>query len=250
MSPSLFVPKLIRRQWMCRAHREDDDCETNDVDRTHTELIRVGGSALSCAIHKKQLEEYGFKLVRKYPTSLDAEMSHCNHRRVKLAYYDEVAKLISDATGASYVHCFQHDTKNGSRKIRKPRSVRRGCTPFPCGDATAATATMKHECALEDMKKKGIDNSSILQGRYMIIKALRNISDSNVTEYCLSSPDRHQSYCVSIAQDDVLLFKEYDSDSPSDATMTCFGTFGQSTLSHPPPRQSIEVYCVAFLPKQ
>lgn len=226
------------------------------------------------------LDEKGFELT-EHPTTLTTKEFYKNEKKIKHVYFSEICDLVKKKTGASYVHCFDHQVRDGNTSSAK--SETQYATDVHT-DSSPSDAERTYRDALKDMKKEGVDIASYKQGRFLFINAWRNISDCNkiednhlalCDETSLIKPDdyvpydfyqkeysgthyylasRHANlhrwyYFPGMVQDEVILFKQYDSDPVRKARMCFHSAFRDSTAPYnAPKRESIEVRCMAFFP--
>lgn len=226
------------------------------------------------------LDDVGFQLISNCESSLtNKEFYNCNSK-VESVYYEEISKLICQTTGASYVHCFHHGTRNGSKDSKKAQRYAMDVHT----DSSPSDGDVTYLDCLKNMAKKCIDTTPYRTGRYLYINAWRNISDTDViednhlavldetslvkpddyvpydfhqegysgTNYYLSSRNAKQHkwyYFPKMGTSEVLLFKQYDSDPTRRARMCFHAAFQDPTAPESAaPRQSIEVRCIAFFP--
>lgn len=229
-------------------------------------LVRDGrGAGLS-------LDANAFELVEA-PTVLQTEEFYGSQDKVRSVYYGEVVEAIKKATGAAHVEIVSHQVRNRERTS---------------GDGSVQSyAPSVHTDADQhgaDKIFRGLASKACSRGRYMYINAWRNIADTpigddhlavmdatslvlpddaissdlyltpgqNITQFRLSDRNaaRHRwFYFPAMAKDEVLLFKQFDSD-PTITGRICFHTSCTDPGARPstPPRQSIEVRALAFFP--
>lgn len=225
------------------------------------------------------LDENAFELVT-HPTSLAKEDFVSNKAKVEQVYYKEVEEMIRQKTGASVVWCFHHQTRNGARN---QYSSSQYATDVHT-DTSPSDAEKTFFDALSAASKTGIEVEPLKEGRFLFINAWRNIAETPIednhlalcdetslvkpddyipydyfedgydgTHYFLSSRNvQHHRwyYFPRMVKDEVILFKQYDSDPLRKGRMCFHSAFSDPTA--PPegtnPRESIEVRCVAFFP--
>ena len=265
------------RPWLyARARTYQDKHKTDYGGRQHLVKVNIANGRDNA---KLRLDTCGFQLIENYPTSLTTKEFYNDSKKVESDYYKEISDLICQQTGASYVHCFHHGTRNASKNQKKEQ---RYATDVHT-DSSPSDGDLTYWDSLETMRKNGIDTIPYQKGRYLYINAWRNISDTNLvqdnhlavlderstikpddyipydfyqdgysgTNYYLSSRNssRHKwFYFDRMAQSDVLLFKQYDSDPTKTARMCFHASFHDDTANNPPSRESIEVRCIAFFP--
>ena len=235
-------------------------------------LVRDGRS------HNLSLDENSFELVQQ-TTSLSTKDFYDNPENITDIYYSEIADLVKKATGAAHVYVFHHQVRNKDRagSVFEQANVQ----PYAAG---VHSDSSPHHAEKTFIRFAGIrDNKEYTEGRFLYINAWRNISDTPIAdnhlavcdETSLVRPDdyiladlfmkgyqmaqfklsdrnskQHRWYYFSrMKKDEVLLFKQWDSDTNRPAR-TCF----HSAFSDPsapddaPPRESIEVRAFAYFP--
>lgn len=227
------------------------------------------------------LDQHGFELTTHSTTMRTADFYNKNESEIKSDYYGEIADMVKERTGAAYVHCFHHQVRNGD--VSSAKSQKQYASDVHT-DSSASDSENTFWDALQEMEKLNVDVAPFKQGRYLYINAWRNISDVNkiqdnhlalCDETSLIKPDdyipydffsdgyhgahynlssRHSDlhrwyYFPEMSKDEVILFKQFDSDPTRSARM-CFHASFQDTTAPPdaPQRESIEVRCMAFFP--
>lgn len=227
------------------------------------------------------LDRNAFELVQ-HPTSLSTQEFYSNQMQVvETTYYKEIEDLIKKTTGASVVFCFHHQTRNG-KKVGDAFSTKQYATDVHT-DTSPSDAEKTFFDALKGAQEAGLDEEPLRRGRFLFINAWRNIADSPIqdnhlalcdesslvrpddyipydyfeegyggTHYYLASRNKDQHrwyYFPEMRKDEVILFKQYDSDPTKQGRMCFHAAFSDPTApSDGAPRESIEVRCVAFFP--
>eukprot|EP00927_Polykrikos_kofoidii_P074610 TRINITY_DN7062_c0_g1_i3.p1 TRINITY_DN7062_c0_g1~~TRINITY_DN7062_c0_g1_i3.p1 ORF type:complete len:387 (-),score=36.58 TRINITY_DN7062_c0_g1_i3:200-1360(-) len=228
--------------------------------------------------HKLTLDINSFELVRQ-STSLTTEDFY-DPAKVKDIYYPEIAETIKKATGAAHVKMWHHQVRNAAKT-----SGATGSSAQVQGYASSVHSDShpRHGPEIFTQVTDADPSCNIKSGRFLYINAWRNISedpiqndhlavcdetslvkpDDYVTrdligpgyalqQYCLDSRNSEQHrwyYFPKMQKDEVLLFKQWDSDTTLSGRV-CFHT----SFSDPnapqglPSRQSIETRAIAFFP--
>ena len=217
-----------------------------------------------------RLDVQGFELVEA-PTRLGTDEFY-DDEAVRSRYYPEVEQCVKEATGAARVVVFHHQVRNGARAGAD------GVEGYAAG-VHADADRLSAEAIFE--RHRGAD---VKQGRFLYLNAWRNIDSEPIerdglavldagsvvapddfiaadihlehyssTQYKLDDRNaaRHRWYHFpSMERDEVLLFKQWDSD-PLRAGRQCFHTAFQAIGADGAaarPRQSIEARCLLFFP--
>ena len=224
------------------------------------------------------LDQHAFQYVSQ-TTSLSPEDFYRNpNQKIQNVYYKEMQALIAKQMGAAQVVVLKHQVRNESKNGAD------GAAHYARGihcDYSASWGETTYSDALNSLPPSERDQCS--KGRFVVINAWRNISNAPIEqdnlavcdETSLVKPDdyipseyrdytnagkqlrlasRHASqhrwyYLPNMTRDEVLLFKQHDSDTTLSGR-SCFHTaFHDPTArSDAPPRESIEVRAVAFFP--
>lgn len=229
-------------------------------------------------LHKLTLDKNAFELVRQ-STSLTTEDFY-DPAKVKDVYYPEIAETIKRATGAAHVKMWHHQVRNAAKLTGAA-----GSSAEVQGYASGihSDSHSRHGPEAFSQVTSADPSCNIKSGRFLYINAWRNISedpiqndhlavcdetslvkpDDYVTsdligpgyelqQYVLDSRNSEQHrwyYFPKMQKDEVILFKQWDSDTTLSGRV-CFHT----SFSDPnapqglPPRQSIEARAIAFFP--
>ena len=209
------------------------------------------------------LDESGFALV----ASPSRVREFGDAGRIEREYYPEVAELVRRATGAAFVHVFDHNVRFASQEEQRRQNVR-GPVQFAHNDYTEASAPKR----IDDLLGDRIDD--LPRGRWAFVNVWRplrpvvdnplGVADARTIEpadlveielrygdrrgqvYALRhNPDQEWWYAPAMQPDQALLLKNYDSDSrhpfaPHGAFLPIGVDPSQST------RESIEVRTIVF----
>lgn len=224
------------------------------------------------------LDANSFELVEQ-TTSLSSEDFYKNPEKITGAYYTEMAELFKKATGASYVHVFHHQVRARENNA-DGNGFNTTIQPYAYGvhsDSSAHHAEETFRAFADQVDKK------YLKGRFMYINAWRNISDKPIEnnslavcdESSLVKPDdyigsdlylqgyrmmqyrlsnrnasQHRWYYFSkMTKDEVLLFKQWDSDRTLPGRVAFHTAFlDPNARADAPDRESIECRGFAFFP--
>ena len=228
---------------------------------------------------KLTLNTHSFQLV-KWKTALSTRDFYENENKIHQVYYKEMEDVLKKYTGASYVHIFHHQLRNAEQTTQTKES---GDNCKIHKYAGRIHLDYHGECAkniFKDMRPQ--IPKECRSGRFLFINIWRNISDEPVgndhmamcDETSLVYPDdviaadyfdklfpvqhyrlldfnsaKHRWYYYpKMQKDEVLLFKQWDSDTTQKGRM-CFHTSFFNDKAPPcPARQSIEIRTVIFFP--
>eukprot|EP00811_Abedinium_folium_P034946 NODE_7783_length_1550_cov_17.218552.p2 GENE.NODE_7783_length_1550_cov_17.218552~~NODE_7783_length_1550_cov_17.218552.p2 ORF type:complete len:437 (+),score=101.18 NODE_7783_length_1550_cov_17.218552:89-1399(+) len=233
------------------------------------------------------LDEASFELVQ-HPTALATKEFYSDIAKVRAQYYDEMKSLFTKATGSPYVHVFHHQVRNqdrvGSDRVLEDGSVTTNTPVQPYAlngihtDSSCfhAESMFKHDVGTQPEKCR--------RGRFLYINAWRSIAEEpivdhhlavldersvvkpddyiqttlfgvgyDVLQYNLSSRNARSHkwyYFPKMVKDEVLLFKQWDSD-PQRAGRVCFHTAIKDPTAPDgaASRQSIETRAFIFFPE-
>ena len=222
------------------------------------------------------LDRNAFQYV-KQNTALSTQDFYDNpHQTIDRVYYPEMEALIAQHLGATNVVIINHQVRNESK---------RGAGTYAKGvhcDFAPSWAEDMYRRALTKLPTE-TDRTRCAKGRFVVVNAWRNISVDPIEQdhlavcdetslvqpddyipgefrgygiggkqFRLASRNAHQHrwyYLPNMQHDEVLIFKQHDSD-PNLSGRHCFHTaFRDATArDDAPPRESIEVRAVAFFP--
>jgi hypothetical protein len=209
------------------------------------------------------LDVEGF-VLKRYPTAIS---DFYDPAEVRSVYYPETERLVKEATGAAQVVAFEHDVRCapkaslGTGAVRQPVKVVHD-------DYTEKSAPGRVRLYLPN------DADKLLQSRYEVINIWRSIGgpvaesplavcdarsireeEIIATEegvkhevYMFNFSPRHQwFYFPAMKNDEVLLFKCFDSLNDGRARLTAHSAFDDPTSApNARPRESIEVRALVF----
>jgi len=219
------------------------------------------------------LDKNSFQLFN-WGTAMSTDDFYNNEEKIKEVYYQEMMELIKNETGAEHVVIFNHMVRNGE-----------GGTPY---SRRIHSDTCALHCKRFYADMVGNKDPKYEKGRFMMISTWRNICEEPIVNDHLGmcdqgsvvSPDdfllcdyyskgkniitynhtvhyrleasnwRHHKwyYYPNMVKDEVLLFKQWDSD-PLKSARTCFHTaFHDDGGNQTYKRQSIECRAFAFFP--
>ena len=226
------------------------------------------------------LDKNSFEYV-KQTTSLRTEDFYNNQEKIITDYYPEMATLIKEATGAAHVEVFHHQVRNEKKNNGNAQNLHTSVQGYANGIHSDS-----HPQAAEELFLSFSDRDSTkgyITGRFLYINAWRNISDEpignnhlavcdettivkpddyitsdlfvenqHIQQYRLSDRNaaQHRWYYYSkMKKDEVLLFKQWDSDRTLSGRVCFHSAFSDpSAPNDVPPRQSIEVRAIAYFP--
>jgi len=229
------------------------------------------------------LDEQSFQMAN-HPTALSTEDFYHNTKKIEDVYYKEMEQLIKEKTGAAKVVVFNHQVRNQAKA-----NASRDVGPYAASihsDASAYQAESLFRSAISGQLGNAPKESMepFRKGRFVFMNAWRNISEQPVQNHNLAVCDatslvggtddavpydvyqplfksvgmflapRHALfhrwyYYSNLKKDEVVLFKQYDSDH-SKSGRVCFHTSFSDPSAPPdtPDRESVEVRAMAFFP--
>ena len=270
------------RPYLYAYHRSDEERKNNprhesDYGGTTSKIETVVHDARAKGL---TLDKNAFELV-KQTTSLSTEDFYTNPEKIAQVYYSEIAELIKEATGAAYVDVFHHQVRNEDKNNGSIQNLNTSVQGYAMGIHSDAHPQAADELFLGASNKE--PNNKYLTGRFLYINAWRNISEEPIgnnhlavcDETSLVKPDdyittdlfgegyhiqqyrmsdrnaaQHRWYYYSkMKKDEVLLFKQWDSDRTLSGRV-CFHTAfsDPNAPKEAPPRQSIEARAIAYFP--
>lgn len=227
------------------------------------------------------LDAQSFELVEQ-TTSLSTEDFYNSPEKITDVYYTEMAKLFKKATGAAYVHVFHHQVRCASKNNADGNGFNTTVQPYAYSihsDSSAHSA--------EDLFRRYAGTSvdkKYCKGRFLYLNAWRNITEAPIEnnalavcdETSLVKPDdylgadlylpggsrlmqyrlnarnaaQHRWYYYSrMKKEEVLLFKQWDSDTTVPSRMSFHTAFSDpDARPDAPERESIECRGIAFFP--
>jgi hypothetical protein len=238
------------------------------------------------------LDRHSFQLVSQQTTLATDDFYHNPNGIVERIYYREMEHLIRDRSGATKVVAYMHVVRNEAKKASGQDGVRgysRGIhVDYAPSWAEQQYLEVLGQLRQETTREHADEEwTTYARGRFAVVTAWRNISPRPIQqdglavcdESSLVKPDdylpgdfflennqvkktyrlasRNASkhswyYFPSMAGDEVLLMKQFDSDTTRAGRM-CFHTAFTDPTAPPAdqlsPRESIEVRAVAFFPR-
>jgi len=212
------------------------------------------------------LDDQGFALVNHKT----AVRNFYDDTEVKAVYYQEVAELVMQATGAQRVVVFDHNVRNGLKMPERKAGIREP-VKFAHNDYTLKSGPQR-VCDL-----LGDEAEQLLKRRFAVINVWRSIAgpilesplavcdaqsmklddfvrtdlkyrDRTGEVYSIAfNPNHRWYYFPKMAKDEALLLKCYDSATDGRARFTAHTAFEDPTSpSDAPPRESIEARTLVF----
>lgn len=249
-----------------------------------TGTFKGGQSVVKTIVHdgrgkKLTLDANSFELVQQ-TTSLSTDDFYSSPEKVTSVYYDEMAETIKNETGAAHVKVFHHQVRSAAKSNADGHGFDTSVQPYAHAvhsDSCAHSAEQFFLHLAKTLDKK------YCKGRFLHVNAWRNIADAPIeddalavcdesslvkpddyiasdlyapgyktVQYRLSDRNASQHrwfYFSKMKKDEVLLFKQWDSDRTL-AGRISFHTAFKDPGARPgaPDRQSIEVRAFAFFP--
>ena len=226
------------------------------------------------------LDKNSFELVKQI-TSLNTNDFYNNPEKIIDVYYPEMAAKIKDVTGAAHVEVFHHQVRNEAKNNGNVQNLNTSIQGYAMGIHSDT-----HPQAAEELFKQYANSDKtkhLTKGRFLYINAWRNISDdpignnhlavcdesslvkpddyitcdlfmqgNQVLQYRLSDRNSYQHrwyYYSRMKKDEVILFKQWDSDRNLLGRL-CFHTafLDPNAPKDTPARESIEVRAIAYFP--
>lgn len=272
------VPDTKHRNVFMRTRTDKDDAMHMGSRVSIETTIHDGRSA--CL----KLDKTSFELFR-HPTTLATDDFYCHKDKVIGSYYGEMKELFAKATGSPHVLVFHHQIRNIEKHVsgvsEEGISTSTPVQPYAVDAIHTDSSSFHAEELFAQMVAAMPDECR--SGRFMYINAWRNISDEpiqdnhlavldestlvkpddyipvslhgvgyDVLQYNLSCRNAQQHkwyYFPKMAKDEVLVFKQWDSD-PKLPGRVCFHTAFKDPTALPTasPRQSIETRAFVFFP--
>lgn len=219
------------------------------------------------------LEAEGFALCVS-PTNV---RNFHDRDQVRAVYYPEVARLVSEATGAERVHVFDHLVRRRERGRTELNFGRRGSDGLAAAngrvhnDYTEASGRLRRGLVL------GEAETSVMARRFAIFNVWRSIagpvldtplavcdarslSRDDLVEsevryphrtghiyHATYAPSHRWSYFSRMDRDEALVFKQFDSVAEGVPRFVPHAAFDHPRMPHDAPlRESIEVRCLAI----
>jgi len=234
------------------------------------------------------LDKQGVILV-PHTTKLTTSDFYDHPEKVWGQYYAEIRALLKQVTGASRVIVFDHNVRNPQR-AKWHRGVI-SYVPYAHNDYTTLSGLQRvRDCAVArpftDVAtacEEGViheeELEALLQGRYILINAWRNISEMPIvrdplgvadgrtirnehyittdlvhrdrqgqTYSVTEDPEHHWMYFSDMRKDEILLFKCYDSLESLDVLRWTAhtGFCDPRAPSNAPLRESVDARCICF----
>ncbi|PQE22662.1 Catalyzes late reaction in the cephamycin biosynthetic pathway protein [Rutstroemia sp. NJR-2017a BVV2] len=217
------------------------------------------------------LSEHAFQYVKLNTKLTDEDC--LDDARIKEVYYPEVEKMIKEVTGASYVYVWNHNVRGPIAGGPNPVDPTKQPSMYVHSDQSDKGGRILVEDKIPDKKV----TQDILQKRYASINIWRprktiykdpfaitdanSVSDSDLVPIALKrwpdivmeetlavrpNPNHRWFYKYAQQPDEVLLFKNFDSRADGKtAKRVIHSAFVDESQEHMPPRQNIEVRCIA-----
>lgn len=269
--------KIIAGKAVGRYIGREDDGEL--ADEHDIQEVKIGNAR---ELHPPaKLDSHCFELRH----SRTAMRNFSDNEEIKRVYYEEMANVVKDATGAERVIVFDHTVRDtdsaGLNSLRTGQSaapVFRVHTDYSDTSGPNRLRTLAEEGGYTGVQLTGQDVDKIMEGDFAIVNVWRSIRDEPVQKqplavlhepsldkqdfvpYEMRYPERtgenyglrynpkHQWFFYPhMVKDEVLVFKTYESRSA--VARYCFHTSfdDPATLPDSPPRSSIEVRAIAIL---
>ena len=226
------------------------------------------------------LDNNGFELV-KQTTSLSKDDFYNSQEKIRQVYYPEMAEMIKKITKAAHVEVFHHQVRNEAKNNGGLQNLNTSVQGYASGVHSDSHPQAADELFIHLSRMPA--TKSFTRGRFLYINAWRNISEQpignnhlavcdetslvkpddyittdlygegyHLQQYRLSdrNSDQHRWYYYSeMEKDEVLLFKQWDSDRTLSGRL-CFHTaFSDPNASKDTaPRESIEIRAIAYFP--
>jgi len=233
------------------------------------------------------LNKNAFELI-SHPTALKTREFYHDKEKVTSVYYKEIAQAMQRATGAQFVHIFHHQIRSVAASSGAPGSTApvQGYANGIHSDSHPQHVDNLFKQSLLAAQSQAAASEldlDLSKGRYVYLNAWRNISSHPVSrdplavcdETSLCKPDdyiasdlfaqghtmqqyklnarnarKHRWYYFPrMTKDEILLFKQWDSD-PTPSGRCCFHTAFRDPTSpfDSPTRESIEVRALCYFP--
>ena len=267
-APYLYVAPLSEEEKEATGRKEQMRGTPVEIETT----VRDGRN------HKHSLDKHSFELVEQ-ETALTTEDFYNDQDKVKSVYYHEMEELIKEKTGAAHVLMFHHQVRARNNNAKPETGTVSSIQPYAYG--IHSDSHPKSARDLFKMVAGGLDKK-YHKGRFLYINAWRNITDTpigndhlavldetsvvkpddyivsefhdkfySLQQYRLLDVNSNQHkwvYFSAMKKNEVLLFKQFDSDTSLSGRL-CFHTaFNDPTAPECPDRQSIEARGFAFFP--
>lgn len=248
----------------------------------HQQISQVPTTVCNARGKQHKLDVNAFELVEHH-TSMSPG-SFLQDDTVRAVYYKEVAEAMKRATGAAYVQVFHHQVRSEARAQGPPggSSQVQGYAQGIHSDSSPFHAESVFLQSVDAASAKaGIDLS---KGRFLYLNGWRNITDTPIADNALAvcdetslvAPDDYaltdlysegyklQQYVLNdrnssshrwfyfpqMTKDELLLFKQWDSDSSLTGRCGFHTSFKDpNSASDAPSRESIEVRALCYFPE-
>merc|ERR1712142_68145 len=267
-APYYYTAPLTQAQKEATGRKEQSAGKTVEIEVT----VRDGRN------HQHSLDKHSFELAEQV-TALTTEDFFKDQDKVKTVYYPEIAELIKKKTGAAHVLMFHHQVRARNNNASLETGTVSTIQPYAYG--IHSDSHPKSARDLFKMMAGGLDKK-FHKGRFLYINAWRNITDTPIgndhlavlDETSLVKPDDYivaefhdriyslQQYRLldmnsanhkwfyysAMKKNEVLLFKQFDSDTSLSGRL-CFHTaFNDPNAPKCSERQSVEARGIAFFP--
>jgi len=255
-----------------------DPEETGRKDTYRGKRVEVEVTVRDGRNHDLKLDQHSFELVTQ-ETELSTDDFYKDQEKIKSVYYSEMEKLIKEKTGAAHVMMFHHQVRARDHNASPETGTVSTVQPY-----AAAIHSDSHPKSARDLFRTfagGLD-AKYHKGRFLYINAWRNISDTPIgndhlavlDETSIVKPDDYivsefydkmvslQQYSLldvnssqhkwhyfsAMKKNEVLLFKQFDSDTTLKGRLCFHTSFNDPNAPECPDRQSIEARGIAFFP--
>mmetsp|Transcript_15066 Transcript_15066/g.31482 ORF Transcript_15066/g.31482 Transcript_15066/m.31482 type:complete len:308 (+) Transcript_15066:74-997(+) len=257
-------------------YQREDGGEQTNAKREDKMVTILDARDEQCSL---SLDRHGMILV-PHITALPTRDFYERQDRIMGEYYDEVRGLVQQATGASRVIIFDHQVR-GMGSLPYALQVHNDYT-YESGPQRIRTLALNQGADGPLIPEEDVER--LLSQRFMFINVWRNISDDHPivayplamcdgssmaddhvvrsaiiyrdrTEYIDAvkyDPSQRWLYFSQMCKNEAILFKGMDSKQcPGFTRYTFHSAFDDPRVPrNAPPRESIEVRCIAFLTEE
>eukprot|EP00049_Salpingoeca_infusionum_P026152 m.24102 g.24102 ORF g.24102 m.24102 type:complete len:415 (-) comp8560_c0_seq2:91-1335(-) len=242
-------------------------------EQTNCKLVGVEVDVFNARATACTLDEHGFTMTLHTPSLTGMEFYDSD--KVREVYYPEVEQLVKDTFGCGAVVAMHHAVRNQDLVGRKAE-----VKPYGIGIHNDVSSEFAKQTFAQFAPRMG---QGFSKGRFVMVNVWRSIGSTPIQNHHLAmcdqrslvSPDdfvltdfhirgmafevyRLRSnnahlhkwyYYPQMKPDEVILFKQWDSDPTKQARICMHTAFEDPTAaSDAPPRESIEVRCVCYFP--
>jgi len=228
-----------------------------------------------------KFDDNSFELVEQ-KTSLSTSDFYENPEKIITTYYNEMIELIKKETGAAHVIVFHHQVRNAKLNTGGIQNLNTPVQGYAAGIHT--DSHVEHSDSMFNQYTTPEAMAKYRKGRYLYMNCWRNISETPIAnnhlavldQTSVTSPDdylatdlfimqgmhqqqyrlttrnshRHRWYYYSqMKKNEVLMFKQFDSDPERSGRMSFHTAFvDPQAPADAPVRESIEIRAFAFFP--